>query len=70
MTAMTIAAVLFSNQPPPVAALFWGLALGGIIPLRVLANLAPPWRLGNTLMGLVILVGYLSYLLHWLRAMV
>ena len=70
MTVTTIAAVLFPNQPPPTAAFFWGLALGGIIPLRVLANLAPPWRLSNTLMGLVTLVGYLSYLLHWLRAMV
>ena len=66
LTATTVAAILSPNEPPQGPALLWGLVLGGIIPLRVLANLAPPWRLSNTLIGLGTLIWYVSHLLHWL----
>ncbi len=47
----------------------WALLLGGILPLRLLANLAPPWRPINTGLGLFMSLWYLWALGHWMKGL-
>jgi len=47
----------------------WALLLGGILPLRLLANLAPPWRLIHTALGLLMSLGYLWTLGQWMQGL-
>ncbi len=47
----------------------WALLLGGILPLRLLANLAPPWRLLHTSLGLLTSLRYLWALGQWMRGL-
>ncbi len=53
------------GRPARGEGILLGLVLSGVIPLRLLMNLAPPWRWRNTLFGLVMFAWYLRVVLSW-----
>lgn len=54
----------YSNwkMQPDMNIIFWALVWSGIVPLRILSALAPPWKLLNTLLA----CGSLSYYIYYL----
>ncbi len=50
------------KQPPDMGVIFRALIWSGIVPVRILSAMAPPWKLTNTLIGACAVAYYIFYL--------
>ncbi len=64
-----VQAYINNNMKVPISAILLSLILGGILPIRLLMNIAPPKRLWNTIIGILSFSYYFLMLYIWIRGM-